>query len=65
MEDGGDKRECCKNRLLVSLGFDRFLLIRVLMRNRVRVWACLRLRRADANKRKQLEHGKHGTARIS
>ena len=64
MEDGGDKREC-KNRLLVSLGFDWFLLIPVLMRNRVRVWACLRLRRADANERRQLEHGKHGTARIS
>jgi len=42
---GADVREC-ENRLLVLLGFDVFDTIKLVLHNRVRVWACVSLKRA-------------------
>lgn len=42
---GSDVREC-ENKLLVLLGFDLFDTIKLLLHNRVRIWACVSMKRA-------------------
>jgi pre-mRNA-splicing helicase BRR2 len=50
-----DMREC-ENRLLVLLGFDLFDTIKLILRNRVRVWACISMKRAQSDEeRKAIE----------
>ena len=46
-----DLREC-ENKLLVLIGFELFDLIKVILNNRVKIWACISLKRAknDADK---------------
>ena len=44
-----DVREC-ENKLLVLLGFELFDLIKVLLSNQTKIWACIRLKRAQDDK---------------
>jgi pre-mRNA-splicing helicase BRR2 len=45
IRSGSDIREC-ENKLLVLLGFDLFDSIKLLLHNRVRIWACVSMKRA-------------------
>jgi pre-mRNA-splicing helicase BRR2 len=50
-----DLREC-ENKLLVLLGFELFDLIKLLLANRLTVWGCIRLKRAqDDDEKKAIE----------
>lgn len=50
-----DLREC-ENKLLILLGFDLFDTIKLLLHNRVRVWACVSMKRAQTEEeRNQIE----------
>jgi len=46
IRNGSDIREC-ENKLLVLLGFDLFDTIKLLLHNRVRIWACVSIKRAQ------------------
>ena len=46
IRNGSDIREC-ENKLLVLLGFDLFDTIKLLLHNRVRIWACVSMKRAQ------------------
>jgi pre-mRNA-splicing helicase BRR2 len=46
-----DMREC-ENRLLVLLGFDLFDTIKLVLHNRVRVWACVSMKRAQSDEQR-------------
>ena len=46
VRNGSDIREC-ENKLLVLLGFDLFDTIKLLLHNRVRIWACVSMKRAQ------------------
>ena len=46
IENKSDLREC-ENKLLILLGFDLFDTIKLLLHNRVRVWACVSMKRAQ------------------
>lgn len=46
IRNGSDVREC-ENKLLVLLGFDLFDTIKLLLHNRVRIWACVSMKRAQ------------------
>jgi pre-mRNA-splicing helicase BRR2 len=48
-----DKREC-ENKLLILLGFDLFDTIKLLLHNRVRVWACVSMKRAQTEEERSL-----------
>lgn len=56
LENTEDGREC-ENKLLVLLGFDLFPFIKILLKNRVRLWACIQIKRCagDPPKLKKLE----------
>lgn len=55
IQNSTDMREC-ENRLLVLLGFDLFDTIKLLLYNRVRVWACVSMKRASTDEvRKTVE----------
>ena len=50
-----DFREC-ENKLMILLGFDLFDTIKLLLHNRVRVWACVSMKRAQTEEvRNQVE----------
>eukprot|EP00957_Ditylum_brightwellii_P185135 14098617-Ditylum_brightwellii.AAC.1 len=50
-----DVREC-ENKLLVLLGFELFDLIKLVLTNRVRIWGCVKLKRAkDDAERDEIE----------
>lgn len=54
-----DMREC-ENKLLILLGFDLFDTIKLLLHNRVRVWACVSMKRAQTEEeRNQIEEALH------
>ena len=46
IRNDSDIREC-ENKLLVLLGFDLFDTIKLLLHNRVRIWACVSMKRAQ------------------
>ena len=46
IKNKSDLREC-ENKLLILLGFDLFDTIKLLLHNRVRVWACVSMKRAQ------------------
>jgi pre-mRNA-splicing helicase BRR2 len=48
-----DIREC-ENSLLVLLGFDHFETIKLILHNRVRVWACISIKRAQSEDERNL-----------
>lgn len=48
-----DKREC-ENKLLILLGFDLFDTIKLLLHNRIRVWACVSMKRAQTEEERNL-----------
>lgn len=47
---GGTSIRECENQLLVLLGFERFDMIKLLLANRARIWGCVSLKRATAEK---------------
>jgi pre-mRNA-splicing helicase BRR2 len=47
-----DAREC-ENQLLVLLGFDLFEMIQLLVRNRLKIWACISMKRATSEADRQ------------
>ena len=51
IQNGSDIREC-ENRLLVLLGFDLFEAIKLILHNRIRVWACVSLKRAQSEEQR-------------
>jgi pre-mRNA-splicing helicase BRR2 len=51
IQNSSDLREC-ENRLLVLLGFDLFDTIKLILHNRVRVWACVALKRAQSEEQR-------------
>lgn len=53
VRNGSDYREC-ENRLLVLLGFDLFETIKLVLRNRMRVWACVSLKRTHSEEQMSL-----------
>lgn len=53
IRNGSDAREC-ENKLLVLLGFDLFDTIKLLLNNRVRIWACVSLKRAQTEDERSL-----------
>jgi len=46
IKNQSDLREC-ENKLLILLGFDLFDTIKLLLHNRIRVWACVSMKRAQ------------------
>jgi pre-mRNA-splicing helicase BRR2 len=55
IRNNSDVREC-ENKLLVLLGFDTFETIKLLLQNRVRIWACVSMKRAqNDNERNEIE----------
>ena len=55
IRNNSDLREC-ENKLLILLGFDMFDTIKLLLHNRVRVWACVSMKRAQTEEqRNQIE----------
>lgn len=55
IRNNSDLREC-ENKLLILLGFDLFDTIKLLLHNRVRVWACISMKRAQTEEdRNQIE----------
>lgn len=46
IQNDSDVREC-ENKLLVLLGFELFDTIKLLLHNRVRIWACVSMKRAQ------------------
>ena len=53
--ENDDLREC-ENKLLVLLGFESFEFIKLLLNNRVKIWACVSLKRAkDDTERDTIE----------
>ena len=48
VRNAADVREC-ENRLLVLLGFEVFDTIKLVLQNRVRVWACTAMKRAQSD----------------
>lgn len=48
IRNGTDIREC-ENKLLVLLGFELFDTIKLLLHNRVRIWACVSIKRASSD----------------
>ena len=51
IQNSSDLREC-ENRLLVLLGFDLFEAIKLILHNRVRVWACVSLKRSQTEEQR-------------
>jgi len=52
IQNGADVREC-ENRLIILLGLDLAGTIKLILNNRVRVWACVTLKRAQAEDQRQ------------
>jgi pre-mRNA-splicing helicase BRR2 len=53
IQNGSDLREC-ENKLLVLLGFDLFETIKLVLHNRIRVWGCVSLKRAQTGEQRML-----------
>ncbi|KAL7572112.1 hypothetical protein ACA910_001749 [Epithemia clementina (nom. ined.)] len=52
IENGADLREC-ENRLIILLGLDLAGTIKLILNNRVRVWACVTLKQAQSPEERQ------------
>ena len=52
IQNGADIREC-ENRLIILLGLDLAGTIKLILNNRVRVWACVSLKRAQTEEERQ------------
>lgn len=51
IRNGADMREC-ENRMLVLLGYDLFETIKLVLNNRVRIWACVAMKRAQSEEQR-------------
>ena len=54
LEQTEDPREC-ENKLLVLLGFDLFSFIKILLKNRIRIWASVKMKRLESTDHEQLQ----------
>ena len=52
IQNGADLREC-ENKLIILLGLDLAATIKLILNNRVRVWACVTLKQAQSQEERQ------------